>query len=418
MDRDFIIQDYDRTEGNTYILFNHSSNRKENILLNIDFTKKDTQFYRFFNLVPMTINEFKVINDKGSIIIGGYFNYRPLVVLYNLGTNRPSVLPGYFNTFGTLMELILNKDNTFEVIVQNRVDKTTQTRVLKYNSEGLLLNTHTLKESEGFNILNAKMYTSKEGHKFISGTYGRNRSLYSQGIFVLKIEDDNKEQNITHVPFHELNNYFNFYPERRKNRILDRIDRRKENNRKIRINYKMIVQNLVEYNNGFQLLCESYYPQYKSINNGFFYGSNINRSLIFDGYKYTHSLLVTFDKNGQQQWNHSIPIKNLVKFNLEPAVKISWQSSRTDMLYLSKNFIHSTSIKDGEIVLKTDTELTSLHIDDIIKNSGNTTSEIDYWFGNYFISSGIQHIKNYSDSNISHNRAVFYLNKVKVGSGE
>lgn len=76
------------------------------------------QIYSIENFIPFNPTEF-IVTDKGAML-GGYFNYRPLVLFFDFTTNRARVLPGFFNEPGELNQIKQNKDGTVDVVVNSK----------------------------------------------------------------------------------------------------------------------------------------------------------------------------------------------------------------------------------------------------------------------------------------------------------
>lgn len=71
--------------------------------------------YSVPNLIPFTPTEFTVTN--GAALVGGYFNYRPLILHYNFKLQQSKILPGFFNEPGELTQMKPNDDGSVDVIV-------------------------------------------------------------------------------------------------------------------------------------------------------------------------------------------------------------------------------------------------------------------------------------------------------------
>jgi hypothetical protein len=224
-------------------------------------------------------------------------------------------------------------------------------------------------------------------------------------------------QQIRYYDYGDLENFFKYMKARREQRVKDRIERRKIKGKKTRFNYRFLVHELVPHNNQYVLLGEAFYPRYVSIDrtyySGFFnpymlYGNAIRDGRIFDGYRYTHAVVMGFDRNGRLLWDNSFEINDVKTFSLEQFVKLEIQQDRIALLYLFENELRSKIIKGNEVLEgKTFEPIRPLSGDEVVKNE-RTDSKLDYWYHHYFFAHGVQEIADPKTGK----RRVFYINKI------
>ena len=133
---------------------------------------------------------------------------------------------------------------------------------------------------------------------------------------------------------------------------------------------------------------------------------------VFVGYRYTRALIAGFDKSGELVWDQNFPIGEILTFNLKERVKVMVAEDETlTFLYNSGGAINSLSIKDGEkLTEKEVVKIETNFSNDKVKQ--NINNDADFWYGNYFLTYGIQKIKN-KDAD-KKKRTVFYFNKIEV----
>ena len=66
--------------------------------------------YPIRNIIAFNATEF--IASKNALLIGGYFNFRPVVLFYSLKDHHSRILPGFLNEPG---EIIVK----FDIIIYN-----------------------------------------------------------------------------------------------------------------------------------------------------------------------------------------------------------------------------------------------------------------------------------------------------------
>ena len=254
--------------------------------------------YTAKNLIPFTPTVFVLTN--GAALIGGYFNYRPLILHFNFKLLQSKILPGFFNEPGELTQLKPNEDGSVDVIVSAKnYTKQKGLWIRNYGADGNLVKTTVLQPEENKNLIFGRSLKMSNGEQVVSGVYGR-YGEYSRGIFVASINVFG-EYAIKYYSFAELEHFFNYMKANREKRIKEKIERRRIKGKKIKFNYRILVQELIPYGDQYILLGEAFYPHYSYARNYAPYSYNYNTrsyhipmsrsDLIFDGFQYTHALL-------------------------------------------------------------------------------------------------------------------------------
>ncbi len=406
-----------RVEKNLlYLLFRYQDYSKNNFELFI-VDQRSGQYYKhdIKNFIPFAPNEFQV--TEKAVLLGGYFNRVPVVIYYSFDTQKTKVLPGLFNETGELTQLRTYTDGTIDVLISAQNYKGQKTIWVKnYDPDGELLTNQTLDTEENKNLLFARSIKTNTDLQLIAGVYGGRNKEYSRGMFMATI-DPSGMQNIRYYNFGDLENFFKYMKAKREIRVKSRIERRKIKGKKSRFNYRFLVHEIVPYNNQYILLGEAFYPRYTTVDsrsNGFF-SSGVRTNYytrdgrIFDGYYYTHAVVMGFSKNGDLLWDNSFEINDVRTFTLEQFVKLEVQDDKIALLYLFDNelrtkIIEGNKVLEGKISEPIDTKITN----DIVKKDAGNLNRLDYWYSQYFYAYGIQEISNPTFGK----RRVFFINKV------
>jgi hypothetical protein len=403
-----------RTDGDSlYLLLRHPDFAKKDLtMFVISQANGDYVRHKIRNFIPLFINDFQIA--KSGVLIGAYYNYIPVVLFYSFKTLNSKILPGLSNEQADLTQIKVNDDGTFDVLVSARTvtkQKTIWTK--SYDAEGNLQFQTPLIAEENKNLLFARSISAQNDFKFIAGTYGNKNSEYSRGIFISTI-GSNGGQQIRYYNYADFTNFFKYLKARREMRIKERIERRKVKGKKVRFNYRFIVHEIVPYNNQFILLGEAFYPKYISADprfGGFFNYSrvyNIYNGRIFDGFYYTHAVVMGFDANGRLLWDNSFEINDVKTYTLEQFVRLEIQDDRIVLLYLFENEIRSKIIRGNEVLEgKTSEPIRTTDERDVARN--NSSARLDYWYDDYFFATGVQNLANYQVGD----RRVFFINKVR-----
>lgn len=420
IDPNFVNVSHSFIEGELYLLFSSTKPGNRDLsLVSFAASTGEVSNYPIRNFIPFSFYDFKVMNNV--VLIGGYFNYRPLVFLYNLEEKIPRVLPGFFNERAQLIEMKVNRNNTFDIILSgSNEDRNTTLFINTFDVRGNLLKKISLDAERSKSLLFGRAETLENETQLVAGVYGRRRSEYSRGVFVANINPYG-EQKIKYYNYGELENFFNYMKARREKRIMSRIERKKIKNKKIKFNYRLLVHELIRHDDQYILLGEAFYPKYKIVsgNDGLFSaGWSLNRGVysqrhIFDGYRYTHAIILGFDKQGNLLWDNSFEINDVITFELEQFVHVNASGDRVDLLYVYDDAIRTKTIKGNEVLEgKGESEIRLKYDSDQVAEDGTTIGGLGKWYGNVFYTYGIQNIKNLGTKNIDMNRKVFFVNKV------
>lgn len=406
--------------GQLYILLRpQAANNYELYVLD----ESNGRYLKYFikSFIRINTTELQVTNE--SILIGGYFNRVPLVLHFNLKTQQSKVLPGIFNEEGELTQIKTYPDGTFNVLINAKnMYKQKTVWIKNYTSDGMLISNYALNPESNKSLLFGRSLKTDNNMQIVSGVYGNRQSDYSRGIFVATIDPTGYQQ-IKYYNYGDLENFFRYMKAKREYRVKERIERRKIKGKKIRFNYRVIIHELIEDGDQYILLGEAFYPQYTSISQssygyrGFFrpYSSStpyIRGDQVFDGYRYTHAVIIGFDRNGKLLWDNSFEINDVKTYTLEQYVKLDTDNGKIALLYLYNNQIRSKIIKGDQVLEgKTDDPIKTMYDTDVILAEDRSVNNLNYWYDDFFYAFGIQNIVNVQNPTAP-KRRVFYLNKV------
>lgn len=178
-----------------------------------------------------------------------------------------------------------------------------------------------------------------------------------------------------------------------------------------------MVHEVVPYGNQYIMLGEAFYPKYTYSNSNAgglgYYGSPLVRTdRVFDGYQYTHAVIIGFDANGKLIWDNSFEINDVKTFELQQYVKIAPEPDRITLLYLHNNLIRSKTIQGNQVLEGKSSDPMKTRYDfDLVKERDTEHSKLDYWYSNHFFASGVQIVRNQARETAY--RKVFFINKLK-----
>ena len=282
---------------------------------------------------------------------------------------------------------------------------------VRYNAAGNKMGEVDITPSEASVLIDVKISAVSKTKFIYSGTYSKllsSRSITAQGFFFS--ESDASTLKYTKFNnFLDLNNFLDFLPAKKQARIEKRQERAAEEGRELSYNYLMTVHPIVSTTDGYFLVGEAFYPEYHT--ETYYVNGKPQTRRVFDGYQYTHAIVVKFDINGERKMDQCLPMRLIdlpmtVVQNISLNVSVPNQitlSYANDRYLVSKTF----NAAGGEIEKKQFEMLGSSNEDEKIRNS---TATLRHWYGPYFIAYGFQTIKSVG----SGKRRVFYINKMQI----
>jgi hypothetical protein len=413
VERNYLLVGKKAYKGNLYLLLRYKDfSRNDLILLKVD---ANANYYRYpiKGYIPFAPGDFQ-ITDK-AVLIGGYYNRVPLVLYFSMIDLKSRVLPGLFNETGELTQIRTYPDASFDVLISAMNYNRQRTMWIKnYGPDGELNTNFTLNTEGNKHLIFGRSIKTNNNTQIVAGVYGTKGAEFSHGIFVAQI-DVQGNQHIRYYHFADLDNFFKYMKAKREQRVKSRIERRKIQGKKIRLNYRFLVHELVPYKDQFVLLGEAFYPKYITVDRGvggFNYSNSfIQNGRIFDGYYYTHAVVMGFKPNGDLLWDNSFEINDARTFNLEQFVKLEIQEDRIALMYLYDNNIRTKIIQNDQVLEgKTADPIRTGNPDDIIRKNSSEVSKLEYWYQDYLYAYGVQTLEKSKGQN---KRRVFYINKIR-----
>jgi len=407
---------YDYNNGAFYLLFRYEKgNSKDLKILELDLTTGDTTHFTIKNLVEIRLTEFEM--TPGAAILGGYFSDNPVVIHYTLSTDKSIVLPGIYENKTDLVQILVeDKKETFVVVVSERTyDKRKTLSVKTYDFHGNLIGNSTLQPDIDKGLIYGRAAEISTDVNLVAGTYSRRKSQYSRGLFIASIDPQGK-QKIKYYNYADLENFFNYMRAKKQVRIENRIERKKIKGKKMKFNYRLLVHDIIDHGDQYIMLGEAFYPKYN--NSSYYagpsrYAGQGTYGSYFAGYRYTHAVVIGFDKKGNVLWDNSFEIEDVLSPTLDQFVHVEIKGDDVVLLYLYEDEVRSKIIHESQVVEGKSFDPIKLTFDDdVLKDNYSEISGLESWYGSTFLAYGTQSIRNMKNSGVKLNRRVFYLNKI------
>jgi hypothetical protein len=417
LERNYLLMGKKAFKDKLYLLLRYKDYSKNDLILIIIDAEGSYHRYNIRGYIPFAPTEFQITDE--AVLVGGYYNRVPLVLYYSLVKLNSRVLPGIFNESGELTQIRTYPDGSFDVLISALNFQRQKTIWIKnYSAEGNLNTNFALDPQDNKHLIFGRSIKTGNNNQIVAGVYGSRSTNFSHGIFIARIDPAGLQQ-IRYYNFGDLENFFKYMKAKREQRVKNRIERRKIKGKKIRLNYRFLVHELVPYNDQFILLGEAFYPKYTTVDrtySGFFNASRYSNSMIqdgriFDGYYYTHAVVMGFTANGDLVWDNSFEINDVRTFTLEQFVKLEVEDDKVALLYMFDNKIRTKIIQNNQVLegKSADPVITSLP-PSLVKNNSDEVGKLEYWYGGYLYAYGVQESERI---NVFDKKRIFYINKVK-----
>jgi small nuclear ribonucleoprotein (snRNP)-like protein len=375
-----------------------------------------------------------------SIILGGYISNDPTILIYDFNAKSIKVVPGFFQKDNELVELRVNQNNTFNIVLIDRSMRHERKLVFRtFDETGKLLLEDVVPIEEERALQTSLTSRLVREDLMVIGTWGDRQGKQSGGFFALPV-DPFKEQKIRYYYFGELNHFVDYLNPKRAERIKENAKDDVQAGRRPSFTSYVIPFRIEESKNGYVLLAEVYNPistsnPYYSTPYGnpyyynpyafynpfwpsyypgmryrpYSYGNNVKNA---DQIRTYATVLVAFDAAGNLLWDQSMKLDDIEKPALEQVS--DFYNSGDNIIFLYKK---ESELKSKRISLLSDApEESSEKIklkeeSDELRDEKESEGGLKYWIENSFYVYGYQTIRNVNKKD-DRVRDVFYITKV------
>lgn len=404
------------------------------------------QKFFFENISRFEVSEFKVHNEFAYL--AGMVKEEPVLMSVNLHKLQPRILAGGLKGTASITSLDFDDENNLLVVSYSvKKGRSSYMVVKRINQNGKIVEQLTVEPEDDYGLLTGKLFSLKDGTQLMIGNFGykgyqSNGVPMSQGLYISKVDEENSEYLKLHS-FTEFRNFFKFMSQKQQDRIEKQITKKRDRGGDLRLNYRVLVHDIIQKDNQYILVAEVFYPEFRNNNNfygsgmygspfwspyGFsnmnyyrYYGMNswawnpwlwaggrgFNNNQQFDGFKYTHAVVAAFDEKGNLVWDNSFSFDNVKSQELKEKVKIKLENDDITLVYSNRGKLSSKIVRGNEVIEGNKViELGTVYEGDKIRDT--VTDDLEYWHQNYYLAWGYQKIANKNGGS----RKVFYLNKI------
>lgn len=391
-----------------YVLFK-KTDKVDIGVLRIDFETGDKTYVDGNLLTNIDIEHFVVLESKA--FIGGKYNDRPVVVMFSFFDKLSKVLPEVHSNYLVISALDVDRYNK-NIYLMLKNERNCQFILKTYSYEGKALSSVALGDKQLAPISGEILTMDKEKGEvpqpILLGNYAEGCSQLALGIYLQNLSDGSK---IQYINFADLKNFFRFLSPKREEKIKSRISQRKQKGKEIKLRYRLLLHEIIPTKEGWVMVAEIFYPEYKSNSNNNGWNSWRNYRIgndVYNNFRYSHAVICGFDKNGKLLWDNSISLKEIESGELNAKVQITQHEDYQVLAYPDESFIRTVVIRNSEKAtelegfdLKTSTELEKI--------TNAERSNLVAWYGHSFLAYGYQSVKK---NNEILNRDVFFVTKL------
>ncbi len=238
----------------------------------------------------------------------------------------------------------------------------------------------------------------------MTGTYSLDRKGGSNGVYFAQLGTD-KIKSIKFYNFLDLSHFTDFMSGRKQKKMERKKEKAEKHGKELLLNCNILCHDVKKVGDSYFFLGEAYQPVYHTVSTG------MGTTTYFAGYKYTHSVLMKFDKNGNKLWDACFEMssKELAPY-LRARVALSIQNNNVNCVFADRGKLVSKlfSNKDGKVLQDRQTNMIEAtdENEDVKKTR---TARCEHWYDNSFIVIGTQIVKKAGDR-----IKLTYLNKYSI----
>ena len=366
--------------------------------------EENFEFFEIKDFLPAKIIGFEILGN--SLFLIGLDEKRPAILKFRYGDSRPQVLRGLYNENNDLLHSEVLPDLNLIQIVTRMKRPRGRNRILlvkQFDQHGDIHKDIVIESNKGFDLIDAKVNTDKEGNICIVGTYSNGRnSDYSNGVFTM-VYDDKEEQSIYYYEYINLHRFFEYLPEKEQQKIARKYKKDGFGNNKSRYTINHQLREIVKTEDEWRYMGELVKFTEK---NSRIYGN----MWPMEYRQYSHAVVLGIAANGRLMWDNSISLDDHETPYARQQVFTSEYEDQLIVYYLHGLNLMYKVIDGGEDVMTSGNFELTLPGVEKINNQGRNYGEIMPWYDNLFIAFGSIS----TASKFGGGKNIFYLNKMKI----
>jgi hypothetical protein len=439
----FDLIGYDTDGDNLYVLFAKGETASaEKYVLHLDLSTQVGVEYDATNLLPMDLVEFLVLDQKA--IFMGVSDTRPAVQIFSLEDKTVQTVQGIYGNESHVVQMLkLPEIQALEVVIRRRGPfKSQETLVLTFDLEGNLLRELKLDPlgDPDEEPLDGLLLTGENYGQTLIGAYGKEVRNYYKGMYLTQINEFG-EQNTALYTLEDFPNFFNFLPEKQREKQQAAVVAQLEKGKVPSIRNAYAIRDVKEMEDRYLVYFDQFsvnstrgpgtiapplasqrYRYDRASRMGYipFYMDPYNplagpmqAYTLVTEYTYKSAHFIEVAKTGQVIWDNAARYEDVTTSYPEAFAEVSVQGDDVFHLFLINDQIKLNYFRKGEKLLEN--EPIQLELDPTLGEIQYTDLEslrLLHWYGPYFLVSGIQKIRSTDAKGKEGVREVFFIHKL------
>lgn len=372
-------------------------------LLRIDFEKGDYDWIDGDLIGIQDIYDIKIVEN--SAFFSGKFQGRAVVMGLSFFDNTVKALTGLYSNHTEVIEIDTDEENKqLHIYTKNRYKSKCELQLRIYDHDGSAISTTNIEGDPKKIPFNGRMNNTGKNESLMIGNYARYCDNFSQGIYVKKMHE-NSVSKTKFIDFSEFNNFFNYLNPKRQKKLQEKLSKRKEAGKNLKFNYSMLVHKLYSFNDQLVMVAEIYYTETRSAASLPFYLNG--KDFTPFSYRFTHTIICGFDKEGNKLWDNCLPMKSLSSLYLNEQVQLSQVDNKLILAYPETGKIKTQVIEENKTIREKE-------IFEVIPKeksfwNDDSNSGLSAWYGQNFLYWGIKSAGIEGELNP---KKVFFINKL------
>jgi len=432
------IAGYEYSAGRFQLLYTHRQHQfLKGSLVALDLQGQTLKSNPFNVQLNMNLTHFTSAGKNS--VIGGQMGLQPVIVLFEAETARTKILPGFFLNNSELIDLRVNRNETFSLIQLNKKGREKIMIYRAFDQDGNQLVEDRFELDPEITIQSAMSSTLLHNEVLIAGVYSYGNSRLSTGIFSVVLNPGGEKQ-VRYTDFPMLSRFLDYLPEKKAARIIQKASQRRSFGRSPDFRIAASLHRVDERPFGFLIFGESFQipseTQSSMMNTGpFFYRpglstipyqyNNIPWRYGYDPFAGTarlsstvrmaNAFAIAFNFNGAYLWDQAV---DLEQTSIPPDVQFADYTysgeENTEFFFPDEKGL-GYSIAKGKAEKK-EVVIQSIDVgEDATLNYENSLEHtVRRWFGNNLYISGQQLIRDGSTRETDQKRRVFFINKIQL----
>src|SRR5690554_851323 len=416
----------------------------EKYMVGINLLTDETTEIPLKAILEMDMQEFFVIN--GKVILMGNMEQRPVIQVFDTFNQHITTIQGIYEKDLQIMQMRKAPEfNGFDVLMSRRDRfKEKSVSISSFDTEGNKIKEARIDQlgDADAEIVDGVLTPSFNYTQALMGPFSRKRKNVYQGIYFTKINEFGEYESHLYT-LKDFENFFNYLPEKTKNRRLKSLERALEKGKEPPIRNTLATREIIAqhgtflvYNDQFVSSSRNYPSRERMYINNFYRMSSMAGNLgglggyysplwtnpysrpgqVSSEYRFLSAQFMLLDESGRLIWENTFSLENTGRRNPGKFGEISFDGKNLYFLYLDEEDLKLSHLKDGEVLLENETfSLELLDESERLQETQSNSLNLMWWYQDYYLLSGKQKVRYMQEDGKPGTKEVYFISKIQVG---